>query len=219
MIDVFRLVENQARVYGYKATLDEEEAIHLESMIEQSKPQLDFTEWDELIFTPFRYALPIQDKYSSRFCPPNSKRNAFYCSEQLITTFFEYSYHFMRQRIHLQLKKKRKINETGTRTSFSVSLEEEPNVDVSIQPGTLKIMAKSDYSESHRFAVAHYHADVIKYPSVRDPSRSSNYAVFKIERLGKHPKTEKQINYFYDYSKKTIHWIDQDLTIAWSALE
>ena len=216
MIEVFRLVENQARIYGFKATLDEEEAIQLEAMLEQSKPKINFEDWEELIGTPFRYDLPVPERYQSRFCAPFSRRNVFYCSEKEMTTVFEYSYHFMRQRIHLQAGKKRKTNETGVRTLFSVDLEEMPHADATVALGAHQIHSRVDYSESHRFAELNKNFDVIKYTSARDVNHGINYAVFKIDRLGKKPKSERQFNYFYDYSKKTIYWIDQSVTISWA---
>ena len=70
MIDVFRVIEDQASVYGYKATEDQEEAIQLEVLIELTKPKLNFSEWDTLIATQFRYPLPVGESYSARFRPP-----------------------------------------------------------------------------------------------------------------------------------------------------
>lgn len=218
MIEVFRVVEDQAHVYGFKATGDQEEAVQLETLIDLTKPKLEFSEWDVLIATQFRYALPVGVDYAARFRPPYFSKNVFYSSEFLETALYEYGYHLMRQRVHLFQKKKKKETETGSRTGFSVHLDHSGYADVGQQSNSTAILSKNDYSASHDFIKANKDIEVVKYSSVRDPSARPNYAVFTIQRLEKEINRHESLEFFYDYKKKELYWINQELKIAWATV-
>lgn len=215
---VYRVVENQANLVSYQATQDEEKAIQLEILIDLTKPKLDpgQTHWDELILTPFRYDLPVLTQYQARFRPPFHMKNVFYSSEDLDTALYEYSFHFMRQRVHLQLGRKKKKNETGIRTGFSVDTDDTNSFDLKSDPHFEKIMNKNSYADSHEFIRQHPEIDYLIYPSARDPQKKNNIAIMEIKRISKKISYERALNYFYDYKKKEIIWLLRpDLSIGW----
>ncbi len=215
MIDVHRVVEDQARLTSYRATQNNEKAIQLEILIDLTKPALKETEWHDLISTPFRYILPVLPHYSARFRLPYFYKNVFYAASCLQTATYEYSYHFMRQRLHLQQRRKRIRNETGTRTGFSVEVNDSSVLRLHDYPNLQKLLHRSDYSASHIFIKEHPDSNFIVYPSVRDPEHRDNMAILEMKLLGKTIKVERQLSYFYDYKKKLITWIDLKLAVLW----
>jgi hypothetical protein len=215
MIEVHRVVEDQAKLTSYRATQDAEKAIQLEILIDLTKPPMRQAGWHDLISTPFRHALPVLPRFQARFRPPHFLKNVFYASGHIDTAIYEYSFHMMRQRVHLQVGKKRVKNETGTRTGFSVEADDSSAVRVHDLPNVSAIMDKADYSASHTYVQCNPNADFIVYPSVRDPQHRDNMAIMEITRLSKTLNGERQLNFFYDYRKKVVTWIDMPLAIAW----
>lgn len=215
MIEVHRVVENQAQLTSYKATQDKEKAIQLEILIDLTKPPMRQSGWDELIATPFRYDLPVMPKFQARFRPPYFSKNVFYSSHVLETALYEYSYHMMRQRVHLQVGKRRVKNETGTRTGFSADADDSLAIRIHSFPNAKVILNKSDYSASHAYVQSNPNVDFIVYPSVRDPQHRDNMAIMNISHLSRRLRSERQLNFFYDYRKKTVTWIDVGFTIEW----
>ena len=212
---VHRVVEDQARVSSFQATQDVEKAIQLEILIDFTKPPIREADWDDLVSTPFRYDLPVLPTYQARFRPPYHSKNVFYGSEALATALFEYSYHLMRQRIHLQSGKRRVKNETGVRTGFEVESDDSHAVRIHKHPDVSKIMDKSDYSASHEFIRSSPDTTYLIYPSVRDPKKRDNMAIMDIKLLAEKPLGERQLNFFYDYRKKAVFWIELGLFILW----
>ena len=206
MIEIFRIVENQANLSSYRATQDEEKAVQLELLIEFTKPKNIYSEWDALIANPFRYSSP----YQARFRPIFAKRNVFYGSLNEETTFYEYAYHFMKQRTHLKEE-----TATGQRTLFSVDANDEKAVQLINYPNYEKIIDKNEYSFSHAFIEENPEIDFILYPSSRDPKERNNSAILNIHYLSKTPNKESTIQYFYDYKKKLLTWIDHKLHVLW----
>jgi hypothetical protein len=215
VIEVHRVVEDQARLTSYRATQDAEKAIQLEILIDLTKPPMRQPEWHDLIATPFRYDLPVLPRFQARFRPPYFLKNVFYASAFLDTALYEHSFHMMRQRIHLQVGKRRIKNETGIRTGFSVDADNSSAVRLHKLPEASKILDKTDYSASHAYVHANPQEDFIVYPSVRDPQHRDNMAIMRIDRLSQQLKTECQLNFFYDYRKKLVTWIDLQLAISW----
>src|SRR5690348_15899593 len=80
MIEVHRVVEDQVKLTSYRATEDAEKAIQLEILIDLTKPPKRQIEWHELIYTPFRYNLPVLPRFQARFKPPYFQKNVFYAS-------------------------------------------------------------------------------------------------------------------------------------------
>jgi len=214
---VYRVVEDQASLNSYRATQDEETAVQLEILIELTKPRRQFNEWHNLVATPFRYPLPVNSPYQARFRPPFFQKNVFYAAGILETSLYEYSYHFMRQRVHLMVKKKRKKNETGTRTGFSVNTDDTGFVDIRNHPNITAIMDKGDYTGSHQF-IKDNALDYLIYPSARDPLHRDSIAIFDVHKIEKNPATEHVLNFFYDYGKKEVLWLREDLRVEWSVV-
>lgn len=215
MIAVHRIVEDQAKLTSYRATQDVEKAVQLEILIDLTKPPLRQSGWHDLIATPFRYDLPVLPQFQARFRPPYSLRNVFYGAILLETALYEYSYHLMRQRTHLQVGHRRVKNETGTRTGFSVDADNASAVSIHSLKNVSKTLDPSDYSASHSYVLANPQVSFIIYPSVRDPQHRDTMAIMEIAKLSKQINGERQLSFFYDYRKKTITWIDLGLAITW----
>jgi len=69
-MELFRIVQDQANLYSYRATQNEDRAAQLEALIESTKPTNSFSAWHPLIATPFRYSPPHPN---ARFCPHYGK--------------------------------------------------------------------------------------------------------------------------------------------------
>jgi RES domain len=215
MIEVHRIVEDQAKLTSYRATQDTEKAVQLELLIDMTKPPMQASGWHDLVATPFRYDLPVMPSFQARFRPPYFPKNVFYAAGVLETALYEYSYHMMRQRVHLQVGRRRVKNETGTRTGFSVDANDSSALRIHSLPNASAILDRSDYSASHAFIRSNLQATFIVYPSVRDPQHRDNMALMEISHLSHQIKEEKQLNFFYDYKKKVVNWIDLGIEIAW----
>ncbi|OAI45640.1 hypothetical protein AYO45_06665 [Gammaproteobacteria bacterium SCGC AG-212-F23] len=206
MIELIRIVEDQARLSSYRATQNEERAIQLELMIEKTKPKNFHLDWHTLIATPFRYNPPHP---SARFRPPFGK-NVFYASCAEETALYEHAFHFMRERIHLDIQ-----TETGIRTLFSVAADHSQAIDIRHNSKCKKIINKIDYSASYEFIKTNPNITFIFYPSCRDPHHRDNAAIFDIKHLEKTLKKESSIKFFYDNPSKKLTWIDYHLHINW----
>lgn len=209
MIELVRIVEHQSTLYSYRATLNAALALHLELLIESTKPRNLYAAWHPLIATPFRYSPP---HLQARFRPPYGK-NAFYGSMIEETALFEHAFHFMKQRMHLKIK-----TDTGFRTIFFVDANENNSIQIRNHPDCASIMHKNDYSASHQFVNANPNATFIIYPSCRDSQQRDNAAVLDIHHLAKNPKWESTIKFFYDNQKKQISWLDYHLQIQWDEI-
>ena len=206
MIDLVRIIEHQASLSSYRATQHEERALQLELLIETTKPKNPFIEWHPLIATPFRYHPPHP---YARFRPPYGK-NVFYGSLLEETALYEHAFHFMRERKHLSTE-----TETGIRTIFFVDADDRDSVNIKDTPHFSAIIDKNDYSASHQFIMTNLQATFILYPSCRDPQQRDNAAILDINHLGKNPKWEAAIKFFYDNKQQQITWLDYKLPINW----
>lgn len=206
MIELIRIVEHQATLSSYRATQNEDRAVQLELLIEITKPRNAYAAWHPLIATPFRYSPPHPQ---ARFRPAYGK-NVFYGSLLEETALYEHSFHFMKQRMHLNIE-----TETGVRTLFFVDAENQSAYRIDKQPQYLKLLDKNDYIASHEFTNEHPDITFIVYPSCRDPKSRENAAVLDIKHLGKNPKWESPIKFFYDNKQQQITWLDYQLPIQW----
>jgi hypothetical protein len=207
-VEVVRIVENQASLSSYRATQNEDRAVQLELLIEATKPGNFFTGWHPLIATPFRYNPPHPQ---ARFRPLYG-RNVFYGSLIEETALYEHAFHFMKQRMHLNIE-----SDTGIRTIFFIDANNHQQaLHVHTAPDVNAIIDKNDYSASHQFIQANKQATFILYPSCRDPLHRDNAAILDINHLGKNPKWEAAIKYFYDNNKQEINWLDYHLHIQWT---
>lgn len=208
MIDLFRIVEHQASLSSYRATQNEELAVQLELVIELTKPKNPYQDWHPLIATPFRYNPPHPN---ARFRPQFGK-NVFYGSLIDETVFYEHSFHFMKQRMHLSLE-----TDTGVRTLFltKTNTQEQDLFYIHNEKNLSDLINKTNYSASHQFVQNNPEKNFIIYPSCRDPQQRNNAAILNIEYLEKSPHWENTIKYFYDNIKNQIYWIDKQLNITW----
>jgi hypothetical protein len=207
VIEIVRVIEAQAGLYSYKVTQDEELAIQLESVLEMTKPKLFQPRWHKLIYTPFRYTPPHKN---GRFRPPYGK-NVFYGSKNEETTLYEHAFHFMKERIHLNI-----TPATGLRTIFCVEADDKNSTSIVKERNFPAIMDKNDYSASHQFVTTNPNVSFIIYPSCRDPHKRDNVAILDINHLEKTPKWDSTTKFFYDNHKKIITWIDYKLHIDWN---
>lgn len=207
MIELVRIIEDQINMSSYRATLNEERAVQLELLVEMTKAKNIYSDWHYLIATPFRYQPPFKN---ARFRPPFAKYNVFYAALAAETAFYEHSYHFMKERLHLKI-----TPAIGQRTLFSVNANDKNAVRLHKHPEREKIMDKQDYQFSHEYIKKNAQVSFIIYPSCRDPSCRDNAAVLNINHLEKKPKQEQSIKFFYDNEKKLLTWIDKNLQIKW----
>ena len=206
MTELFRIVEDQAKLSSYRATQNEDEAVQLELAIELTKPKNRYHEWHDLIATPFRYSPPHR---ASRFRATYS-RNVFYGSLFIQTSYYEYTYHFMYERRHLKIS-----TETGKRTLFSARVDVTNACYIHQHIDLDKLIHKHDYSHSHQFIETNPHVGMIIYPSCRDPRRGDNAAVLDINLLDKKINHETSTKFFYDNDKQEIFWMDAGLHVSW----
>ncbi len=209
MIELVRIVEHQATLSSYRATQNEERAIQLELLIEMTKPANKQQAWHPLIITSFRYNPPHQQ---ARFRPLYGK-NVFYGALLEETALYEHAFHFMKQRLHLNIK-----TATGIRTIFSVDANDASSINISNHPDCHQIMNKIDYSASHQFVTTNTQITFIVYPSCRDPKQRNNAAILDINHLAKNPKWESTINFFYDNQARQISWLDYNFPVQWSTV-
>jgi len=210
MIEVVRIVEDQTKLYSYRATQNAERAAQLELAIESTKPDNLYPEWHPLIATPFRYPPPHT---SARFRPPYGK-NVFYSSLLEETALYEHAFHFMRERRHLNIS-----TETGTRTVFFVNANAHHAIHIRHEHHFLSIMDKNNYTPSQHYIEENPNATFILYPSCRDPQQRENAAILAIQLLSKNPTWEAPIHYFYNNKKNQLTWIDYQLLITWAEVE
>lgn len=206
-MELVRIVEHQASLSSYRATQNEDRAVQLELLIEITKPKNHFVEWHPLIATPFRYNPPHPQ---ARFRPPYGK-NIFYSSLLEETALYEHAFHFMRERMHLNVE-----SETGIRTIFITEAIEKNITDIKNTANFTTIINKNDYSASHQFIKNNPDAAFILYPSCRDPEQRDNAAILDIKLLSKNPKWEAAIKFFYDNTLQKITWLDYRLHIDWA---
>ncbi len=212
-----RILELQAHTVIRKLTDTQEEYEFIESLIESQKPAYPRKEHHYLIQTSFRYALPVPVQYQARFKPPFSHRNCFYGAEHYHTSAYEYAYHWLRQRVHLE----NLSQEAQARTHFTVSFKDAQAIDLRKNPSCQGVMDRKDYGASHEFIQAHPLATSILYPSCRDPEQRVCVVTFEIETLGKKALSEKTLYFVYQAARKScsIQDILQDdlpLEVRWS---
>lgn len=212
MIELARIVEHQASLSSYRATQNEERAAQLEFLIEATKPKNLYPEWHPLISSPFRYG-PPPPGCEARFRPAYGK-NVFYGALLEEIALYEHAYHFMKQRIHLDME-----TDSGLRTIFFVESNNNNSIHIINESNCDAIMRKDDYSASHVFVKKHPKALCIIYPSCRDPHHRDNAAILDISLLNKNIKWQSNIQYFYDNKKKIINWIDYGLHIHWNQVD
>lgn len=197
MIQAWRIVENQANLYGFRAAANAEKALYLEDIIETTKPAPLTAGWDKLIAAPFRL--------------PYFNRNILYCSKELLTALYEHAFHYLRERVHLK-----GIREAGQRTAFTLFIDPKAVTDIRRRRDAKALTAREDYAASHAYIAKNPAVRVIAYPSCRDPERGLNYAALDINAVGPNTGERRAISFYFDQSQGSILWTDFDLPIRWA---
>jgi len=211
-----RIVELQAHTTIRKITDNQEEYEFIENLIEAQKPHSLTTSHHYLIKTPFRYPLPVPWQYMGRFKPPFYHRNCFYGSECYRTSAYEYTYHWLAQRVHIPSLSQ----EPQPRTHFQVNFLDSHCFNLKNHPKIKKIMDRKDYGPSHQFIQSHPKISSILYISCRDPQKGNCIVTFEIDTLGKNPLAERTLDFVYQASQKKCLIQDPllnepQLEIAW----
>lgn len=214
MIDIFRIIQDQSVSYSSEATgnsagLAKQLEILFQRSTEAARKQN--VGWHKLIRSPFLYPLPVKTLYQARFRPPQSLKNVFYGSVEEKTAFYEFAYHYVKERFHLV------AGDTCARTSFSVELNNNTEVKIHNTPKVALIMDPFNYSESHNFVNSNPSYTVICYPSCRDPNKRDSYAVLDINRLGKNPKSNRNITIIWDAGLKELTCIDLNIKLPYTS--
>lgn len=211
----FRCVEDQAHQPLRQLSATQEEFDFLEDFVEAGKPPYPSApSYHYLIQTPFRYPLPVPDRFAARFRPPFSSRHVFYASANGETSLYEASTYFLKERIHIPDLS----HEPESRTLFSVGVDDEDAYDLSGDAGINPIMSRNSYGASHAFIAAHPEIDVLLYPSCRCPNKGRNAAVFDINSLEQNPRTMIDLSFSYDAAAKAVRIYEGRalrLTVGW----
>lgn len=198
-ISAWRVVQTQAISFYQKVNdLTTEEAIELNVAIEMTKPLLnqDHEVWHELIYTPFRYPLPIGVDFGARFRPPLSLKNVFYCSKEKASSYSESAHHALCERLHLIDKE----DEVIPKTVFGIMINSFDNFySIGTNDPEIKIIMGDDYKKSYEISIREENKDGFIYPSARIP-HGTNYAINNIKSLGKN--VINQADCYFKYSVK-----------------
>lgn len=211
-----RVVEDQASHTPIRAITDtQEEYDFIEDLIEQSKPAIPATNHHYLIRTQFRYPLPVLPKYTARFRPAHFHKNVFYGAFEKSTSFYEASYHWLRERIHVKT-----LSITSeSRTHFTVDFDASTATDICKHRDIAKIMDRYDYTRSHEFVRKNPNVSSIIYPSCREPSNGHCAAVFDLMTLGERLNSVEPLYFTYHANTKTCTisgpQVDSPMIVPW----
>ncbi|MDE1149222.1 MAG: RES family NAD+ phosphorylase [Azospirillaceae bacterium] len=189
--DLWRLVENQARVSTMRLVDTLEDQSLLEELLEETKPPMppECQGLDFLLATPFRYA-PYP--YGSRFRRAQQPEGVYYAAERPETAAAEmalYAALFFIESPDTVLPS-RPMERTGIEVSCGVDRA----LDLTAPPLDRDKglwTDKADYAACQDLADAAREAatDLIRYQSVRDPSGGANIALLTPKGfVGKKPK-------------------------------
>ncbi len=212
MKDLYRVVQSQWEdEYSSKATETFSHAKALDDLLEEIKINPIDPNWDKLIVTQFRYPTPVNPMYQARFRPPYFSRNSWYGTYNKETAFYEASYHFMKQRIHLP-----DHQEKGHRTLFVVECDISNAWDIINHNDISKIMDRNSWVESHEIAKQANNKTGILYPSCRDPHKKYCAAMYELNAFSKEVKGEWVVNFNFD--RDLVEWSRHkfvNLSIKW----
>ncbi len=201
-IQLWRVVQDQESYYKKITGLDYEEAFELNFLLEKSKPLLpsEHEEWDELIYTPFRYPLPVGVNFGSRFKAPMANYNLLYASTEKETSFAEAAHHMIAERAHLANIE----DEVVGKTSFSFDLINIENINDITKRKDLRLIMSDDYSHSYLYASkAIKKANGFKYPSAR-LAGGVNYAIKEIKILSKEVRHKESLAFKFNGNKRSV---------------
>ncbi|MBC7531127.1 MAG: RES family NAD+ phosphorylase [Oligoflexus sp.] len=218
--DLWRITEEQATSSLHNNIPDSSsrETDFLENLVDETKPLKTLEQqyiqagYHYLVYSQFRYPLPVPSRYAARFKPPLHMENVFYGGLAPETSYHEYVYHFLRQRLHISGLSEFK----ETRTIFSVEFHDDHTTDLRHLENTAAIMHKTDYSLSHSFVKSNQCSSIL-YPSARHHGGEC-VAVFDIRYLKKIPKSHENIQLSLNAINHACHVKNpfRAFTIKWS---
>lgn len=201
-IQLWRVVQDQESYYKKITGLDYDEAVELNILLEKSKPLLpsEHEEWDELIYTPFRYPLPVGVNFGSRFKAPMANYNLLYASTDKETSFAEAAHHMITERAHLANIE----DEVVSKTSFSFDLINAEKINDVTKREDIKQIMSDDYSHSYLYASKTISkVNGFKYPSARLVG-GVNYAIKEIKTLSKEVRQKESLAFKFNGSKRSV---------------
>jgi hypothetical protein len=213
-----RIIELQlGDSYATRATDTAEESKLLDEILENTKPFIQKNKFDRLIYTSFRYDLPVPEIYAARFKPAGFKYNVWYGTYETETAIYEATYHFMRERIHLKCETGSVESRTLVKAEFNV----ENFLDISKRKNLNKIMNKKNYIESYLVSeeAVKKNRDGIIYPSCRDPKKGKCAAAYKIDVFSEDLNKLSELTLDLFYKDKKIQWTrgsSLNLTVDWN---
>jgi hypothetical protein len=198
-VDVYRIVTRGSTRAAYRRSSTSQKAEWLNSEVQGLIDPPHSGGWHELIKGPFRHPVPISPTFSKRFLPPYWHKNAFFAAYAPITSIHEVAFYFLRERIG------RDISSLGqARTLFSVAFDDPDLVDLSGRVDISQIMDRNDHTKSHQVVRESPETNSFGYPSCRDPNRGGCIVTYKINCLGKTPKTEQQLYFSFDAETNSV---------------
>ncbi|WP_346016206.1 RES family NAD+ phosphorylase [Bradyrhizobium sp. C-145] len=173
-------------------TLAEQEI--LERLIEATKPPVPsgYEGLHFLLMTPFRYS--ATNPYGSRFRRPNASDGVFYAAEHPSTAIAEMA--FYRLLFFAESPGTSWPQNPGEYTGFAVEVATERMLDLTASPfaGHAPLYDLVDYTLAQAVADRAREAaiHVIKYTSVRDPNKGSNFAILNPSVFARHEPVDRQ---------------------------
>jgi hypothetical protein len=190
----WRIVEAQHHVSTMKITDTLEEQKILEGLIEETKPPIPSgcEGLDFLLMTPFRYS--GQNPNGTRFRRPNAPEGVFYAAEHSSTAIAEMA--FYRLLFFAESPLTPWPQNPGEYTAFAAEFASEQGLDLTVSPFAdhARLYDLVDYSFSQVLADQARKAGIaiLKYASVRDPQRKSNFAILSPGAFAKPAPVDRQ---------------------------
>ena len=204
---VWRVVEHQYTASTRKIVSTQADQDTLEDILEEYKPRVpnECRHLEYLLYTPFRYR---PDHRGSRFRLPGPGDGVFYAAEELTTAQAEYTY--WRLRFFLDSPSTPLPRHEERLTAFSVSYETQRALDLTVPPLSADRHIWADpcaYTATHALALQARRAgaEVIRYESVRDPSRAANIALLSCEVFN-HPRPLAEQTWYLFLGEVEASW-------------
>jgi hypothetical protein len=191
----WRIVEAQHKISTVKLTDNAAEQSVLESLIEQTKPNVppECLHLNFLLSTPFRYGAPYPD--GSRFRRAGRTPGVFYASENVDTAIAELC--FGRLLFFADSPDTNWPADAGEFTAFAVEYATPNAIDLTRAPFDTRTnlwMHLSRYDECQRLAdmARQEGIDLIRYASIRDPEHKLNLAILHCSVFARAEPVDRQ---------------------------
>lgn len=191
----WRLVEAQHRYSTLKLTDTLAEQALLEDLIEESKPVIppECRHLHFLLATPFRYG--AEYPRGSRFRRAGRTLGVFYAAEQVRTAVAEMA--FYRLLFFADSPNTPWPVNASEYTAFATKLKSGKSLDLTAEPLVQHAslwLQHQDYSHCQAFAdtAREAEAEIIRYESVRDPSKGCNLAVLACSAFARREPVQTQ---------------------------